>query len=265
MDAAAKYNINVVGTGSETIVCAHGFGCDQTAWHYLRPLLQERFRLVLFDYIGAGKSDAARVEAGKYGTLDGYVGDLIEVCDSLGLKAAVFMGHSVSCMIGMLTSIRRPELFSRMIMIGPSPRYINDHDYPGGFERETIDTLMYLMEKDFISWAKELAPVIMNTSNGEPLCQELVDNFCRVDPEIARQFAHATFYGDNRDDLRRCPVPSRSILCRNDSVSPLAVAKYVELHTPGNTLELIEGSGHCPHMSHPAETARLINEYLGQS
>lgn len=258
-----RNNVHILGKGTTTILLAHGFGCDQTAWSSLVPHLEKNYRLVLMDFVGAGGSDSTQFDRQKYATLSGYASDIIEICDSLELKDIVFTGHSVACMIGLMVSIQRPELFNRMIWIGPSPCYINKGEYYGGFAQETIDTMMGLIEKNYIRWAGEMAPAIMDEENDADLVQRLTDSFCRVDPAIAAHFARTTFLSDNRDDLGKCTVPSLTINCNHDIISPVSVIEYIRRHTPGNTFTIIEGRGHCPHMSHPWQTAERIREYLG--
>lgn len=265
MSSIEKHNVQVEGSGTKTLVLAHGFGCDQNAWNHLKSFLEQQYKLVSFDYIGAGGSDRSAFDPEKYSTLQGYATDLIGVCDALQLQHVVFVGHSVSCMIGLLASIRRPELFSHLVLIGPSPRYINEPGYAGGFDKETIETLMQLMEKDYMSWANQLAPAIMDVRNGEQLGKELTDSFCRVDPAIAKHFARTTFFGDNRKDIALCSVPSLIINCKEDIISPVEVVEYVHGKLPANTIAIIESTGHCPHMSAPKETSERIIQYLEQN
>lgn len=262
-DILKRNHVKVIGNGNRVILFAHGFGCDQNAWNRLTSFFSnEKNTLILFDYVGAGNSDISKYDAERYSTLNGYATDLIEICEALKLEHILFVGHSVSCMIGALAAIRNPSLFSNMIFIGPSPRYINDCDYTGGFEKETIDELLEVMEEDYISWARSMAPAIMDKENGDALGKELSDSFCYIDPVIAKQFARTTFLSDNRSDLPKIPVPSLTIQCTHDIISPLPVAEYVKKHAPGNQLFIIEGKGHCPHMSHPAETAQAILSYI---
>ena len=261
-DILQRNNVQVIGKGEQVILFAHGFGCDQNAWKYLTPAFTNNYKLLLFDYVGAGNSVTALYDKERYSTLGGYATDIIEICDALKLKNIIFIGHSVSCMIGMLASIRQPELFSKMIFIGPSPCYINDEQYTGGFERKTIDSLLEVMEEDYISWARSLAPQIMGEENDPALGTELADSFCYIDPHIAKQFARVTFLSDNRKDLSKLTVPSLTIQCVQDIIAPLAVGQFINQRTLNNTLVILDAHGHCPHMSHPRQTAAAIQQYL---
>lgn len=257
-----RNNVNVTGEGKKVILFAHGFGCDQKAWNHIKNSFTKNYKLVLFDFVGAGKSDLASYNPQKYSSLDGYVNDLVEICDALELKNAIFIGHSVSCMIGALASIKRPDIFEKLVFIGPSPCYISTGNYTGGFDQETIDSLLEVMEEDYISWARSIAPKIMNAQNGNELTAELSDSFCSIDPVIGKQFARVTFLSDNRKDLPLIPVKSLTIQCSDDMIAPLSVGQYMNANTPANTLKVIQAHGHCPHMSHPTETVNTINAFL---
>jgi len=255
-------NVNVLGKGEKVLVFAHGFGCDQNAWNYIKDFFIKDYKLVLLDFVGAGKSDLSSYDFKKYASLEGYVTDVIEICDELELSNAIFIGHSVSCMIGALAAIKRPELFEKLVFLGPAPCYISKDDYVGAFDQETIDSLLEVMEEDYISWARMTAPAIMNSQNGEGLTNELSDSFCSIDPTIAKQFARVTFLSDNRKDLPFIPVESLTIQCSDDMIAPLCVGKYIHEHTPNNTLRVLEAHGHCPHMSHPIQTVEAIKAFL---
>jgi len=257
-----RNNVNVFGEGNKVLFFAHGFGCDQKAWNHIKGKFLKNYSLVLFDYVGAGNSDIGSYNSEKYSSLDGYVSDLLEICDKLEIRNAVFIGHSVSCMIGTLASIKRPEIFEKLIFIGPSPCYINTQDYIGGFDQEAIDSLLEVMEEDYISWARSIAPEIMNSHNGNELTEELSDSFCSIDPIISKQFARVTFLSDNRNDLPLIPVESLTIQCSDDMIAPLCVGEYINEHTPNNILVVLEAHGHCPHMSHPTETYNAITAFL---
>ncbi len=262
MSVLKRNNINIIGEGTKVLLLAHGFGCDQNAWNRMKNFFTQDYKLVLLDFVGAGKSDIASYNPQKYSSLDGYVEDIIEICDSLALKDVIFIGHSVSCMIGALASIRRTDIFEKLIFIGPSPCYISSGDYNGGFDQEAIDSLLEVMEEDYITWARSIAPAIMNSQNGNELTGELTDSFCAIDPVIAKQFARVTFLSDNRKDLPLINVESLTIQCSNDMIAPLSVGKYVHENTPKNTLTVLEANGHCPHMSHPNETVNAIFSFL---
>lgn len=246
------------------MVFAHGFGCDQNMWRFITPAFENDFKIVLFDYVGSGKSDLSAYRAERYSNLEGYASDLIEICDALGLVDAIFVGHSVSSVIGMLASIARPELFERLILVGPSPSYINDPaaDYVGGFDRKDIEGLLDLMDKNYIGWASFLAPGIMKNEDRPELTTELRESFCSTDPQIARRFAEATFFADNRADLAKVTIPSLIMQCSDDIIAPLSVGDYLHENLAGSTLRVMQATGHCPHMSHPDETIELIKEYL---
>lgn len=258
----ARNNVNVFGAGSRPLVFAHGFGCDQNMWRFVAPAFEEEYRVVLFDYVGAGKSDLSAYDPKRYADLKGYSRDLLEVCEALDLRDAVFVGHSVSAMIGALAAIEQPERFSRLILVGPSPCYINDGDYVGGFEREDVEGLLRMMEKNYIGWASFLAPAIMKNEERPELAGELKDSFCSTDPVIAHQFAEVTFLSDNRRDVPKVPTPSLIMQCSDDVIAPLSVGQYLEAHLPNSTLVVMQATGHCPHVSHPEETIAVMKKYL---
>jgi sigma-B regulation protein RsbQ len=258
-----RNNVKVFGKGIQPMLFAHGFGCDQNMWRFVTPAFEDDYRIVLFDYVGSGKSDLQAYSPERYGDLQGYVQDVLDVCASLGLKDVIFVGHSVSGVVGMLASIREPERFERLILVGPSPRYINDPpDYIGGFEREDIVGLLDVMEKNYIGWANFLAPVVMKNQERPELTRELEESFCSTDPKIARRFAETTFFSDNRDDLSKVTVPSLIMQCSEDAIAPLEVGEFLSRHLPQSTLRVMSATGHCPHMSHPEETIQIIKEYL---
>lgn len=257
--------MRVFGSGPQAMVFAHGFGCDQNMWRFVTPAFESDFKIVLFDYVGSGKSDLSAYRAERYSNLDGYVSDVIEICDALDLVDAIFVGHSVSSVVGILASIERPDLFERLILIGPSPSYINDPEtgYIGGFDRNDIEGLLDLMDKNYIGWANFLAPSIMKNPERPELANELQESFCSTDPEIARRFAEATFFADNRADLANVTTPSLIMQCSDDIIAPLSVGDYLHEHLAGSSLRVMQATGHCPHMSHPDETIGMIKEYLG--
>jgi sigma-B regulation protein RsbQ len=247
------------------MVFAHGFGCDQNMWRFITPAFEDDYRIVLFDYVGSGKSDWAAYRLDRYSCLEGYARDVLEICDELDLREIIFVAHSVSSMIGVLAANSRPDRFSRLIMIGPSPCYINDENYVGGFERSDIDALLDTMERNYLGWASFLTPIIMRNADRPELARELEASFCSTDPEIARRFAHATFFSDNRGDLRRVQTPSLLLQCSEDAIAPVTVGEYLQRELPESTLRVMAATGHCPHMSHPEETIRLMKEYLAGS
>jgi sigma-B regulation protein RsbQ len=261
-----RNNVKVFGRGTQPMLFAHGFGCDQNMWRFVTPAFERDYRIVLFDYVGSGKSDLTAYDATRYATLDGYAEDVLDVCRALDLTDVVFVGHSVSSMVGVIAANQEPDRFSRLILVGPSPRYINDGpDYVGGFERADIEGLLETMEKNYIGWANFLAPAVMKNPERPELSQELEASFCSTDPVIARRFAEATFFADNRADLPAVRVPSLIMQCSDDMIAPLAVGDYLNRTLPGSTLIVLSATGHCPHMSHPDETIRVIQEYLAAS
>ena len=263
-DIIARNNVKVFGRGSQPMMFAHGFGCDQNMWRYITPAFKDDYRIVLFDYVGSGKSDLSAYDAERYGSLDGYAQDVLDVCHALNLRDVVFVGHSVSSVVGALASTREPELFARLIMVGPSARYLNDApDYVGGFERRDIEGLLDMMDNNYIGWASFLAPVIMKNEERPELSKELEESFCSTDPVIARRFAEVTFFSDNRADLARVTVPTLILQCSDDAIAPVEVGKYVERNIANSTFRLLQATGHCPHVSHPEETVETIRGYLG--
>ncbi len=219
-------------------------------------------KIVLFDFIGAGNTDTADYDQTKYSNLKGYADDLLEVCHSLDLKNVIFIGHSVSCMIGVLASIKDPGVFKRLIMVGPSPYYINEGDYMGGFEKEDIDELLELMDEDFQAWARSMSPNIMRNPDRPELAEELADLLCASDPVIAKSFAKVTFLSDNREDLSRLSVESITLQCQEDIIAPLTVGTYIKNIAPLNQLVNLNATGHCPHMSQPEELIRVLKQYI---
>lgn len=241
---------------------AHGFGCDQNMWRFITPAFENDYKIILFDYVGAGKSDVTAYNPERYASLQGYAQDVLDICDELQLNDVIFVGHSVSSMIGLLAALEHPGYFARLVMIGPSPSYINDGAYKGGFERRDIEDLLETMEKNYIGWANFLAPNIMGNTDRPELGAELTESFCSTDPVIARQFAQATFFSDNRSDLQKNRIPALVLQCSDDIIAPLEVGEYVSANLPGSTLRIMKATGHCPHMSAPAETIALMKDYL---
>lgn len=259
----ARNNVKIFGAGTQPMLFAHGFGCDQNMWRYVAPAFADDYKVVLFDYVGSGRSDLAAYDPERYATLSGYADDVLEIIHALDLHDVIFVGHSVSAMIGVLAANREPDRFARLILIGPSPRYINDPpEYAGGFERADIEGLLDMMDKNFIGWANFLAPVIMKNADRPELGQELEQSFCSTDPVIARRFAEATFFSDNRADLPRMHVPTLVLQCTDDAIAPDAVGEYVSRTLPNAKLQHMRATGHCPHMSHPEETIALMREFL---
>jgi sigma-B regulation protein RsbQ len=265
-DIITRNNVKVSGRGTQPMLFAHGFGCDQNMWRFVTPAFEDDYRIVLFDYVGSGQSDLAAYDPERYSSLAGYAQDVLDICAALDLRDVVFVGHSVSSMIGVLAANAEPERFERLVLVGPSPRYVNDApDYVGGFERSDIEGLLETMERNYIGWANFLAPAIMKNPEHPELSAELEASFCSTDPVIARRFAEATFFADNRADLAAVRVPSLIMQCTDDMIAPLPVGNYLRDALPGSTLRVMRATGHCPHMSHPDETIAVIREYLDGS
>jgi sigma-B regulation protein RsbQ len=244
---------------------AHGFGCDQNMWRFVTSAFEDDYKIVLLDYVGSGKSDLAAYDSERYARLEGYAEDVLDVVHELDLRDIIFVGHSVSSMIGVLAANKEPDRFAELILIGPSPRYINDSpSYVGGFERPDIDGLLETMDKNYIGWANYLAPAIMQNADRPELGEELTESFCSTDPVIARRFAEATFFADNRADLKHVRIPSLILQCTDDIIAPRVVGEYVHDELADSTLKIMSATGHCPHMSAPEETIALMKEYLAE-
>jgi sigma-B regulation protein RsbQ len=259
-----RHNVRTFGAGAVPLVFAHGFGCDQNMWRFITPAFERDYRVVLFDYLGHGGSDASQYEPGRYQTLAGYVSDVLDICAALDVQRGVFVGHSVSAMIGALASIREPNRFDALVMIGPSPRYINDDGYVGGFAREDIDELLDALESNYLGWSSSMAPVIMGRADRPEFGAELTNSFCRTDPAVARQFARTTFLSDNRADLARIPARTLVLQCANDVIAPASVGRFVHEQIPNSVLVNMQASGHCPNLSAPEETIAAIKAFLGR-
>jgi sigma-B regulation protein RsbQ len=258
-----RLNVTVQGEPSgQPIVFAHGFGCDQNMWRDVWPAFADRYRIVLFDHVGYGNSDAAAFDASRYATLQAYADDVLAICEELGLEDVVFVGHSVSAMIGVLAANADPERFSRLVLIGPSPRYIDDADYTGGFTQADVEGLLDSLESNYLGWSQQMAPVIMGNEDRPELGEELTNSFCRTDPEIASHFARVTFLSDNRADLEHVGIPCLVLQCSQDAIAPEAVGHYVADRLPQGTLVLMEATGHCPNLSAPGETVDAIRSFL---
>jgi sigma-B regulation protein RsbQ len=262
----SRNHVKVHGTGSDVLLYAHGFGCNQTMWNSVMSAFATTHKQVLFDYVGSGQSDLAAFNATRYSSLDGYASDVLDVCDALGLEEGVtFVGHSVSSSIGILASIRRPKLFKRLVLLGPNPCFVNHpQDYVGGFERQDLEELLELMDKNYIGWAHYLAPVVAGPDGGDTVSGNLSESFCSTDPVVARIFAQATFFADNREDLKSVTRPCLILQHRQDSLAPLAVGNYLHQHLRDSTLKVLEAAGHCAHMSHPELVVSAIRDFIEQ-
>ena len=260
-DVLLRNNVKITGEG-QPMLFAHGFGCDQKMWRFITPAFEKDYQLILFDYVGAGNSDKSAYDIEKYNDLNGYVQDILDIVTTLDLKNVILIAHSVSCMISLLSSIKEPHRFAKMVFIGPSACYINNGAYVGGFEKKDILDLLETMEKNYIEWANFLAPAIMKNPENPELGKELNQSFCSTDPTIAKQFAAVTFLSDNRKDLSKMTTPTLLLQCTNDLLAPKEVGEYLHREIPGSTLKIMNATGHCPHMSAPGETVSLIKNYL---
>ncbi|MCW2714813.1 MAG: alpha/beta hydrolase fold protein [Frankiales bacterium] len=244
------------------MVFAHGFGCDQGMWRYVAPAFEQTHRVVLFDQVGAGGSDLSAYDPAKYSRLEGYASDVVEIVQALDLRPVTFVGHSVSAMIGVLAAAERPELFERLVLVGPSPRYVDDVDYRGGFTADEIEELLETMDGNYLGWSAHIAPVIMGVPGRPELASELTSSFCRTDPTIARRFARTTFLSDNRADLSRVQTPSLVVQCRDDVIAPLEVGQYVSERLRDCHLAVLDATGHCPNLSAPDQLVAAMRQYL---
>ncbi|MEN3539389.1 alpha/beta hydrolase [Microbispora sp. ZYX-F-249] len=263
MSVMVRNNVRITGRpDGRPMVFAHGFGCDQNMWRLVAPAFEDEYRIVLFDYVGAGDSDLSAYSPERYSSLQGYAQDVLDICAELDLTGAVFVGHSVSAMIGALAAIREPARFRALVMVGPSPRYIDDESYVGGFSAADIEELLESLDSNYLGWSSAMAPVIMGNPDRPELGAELTNSFCRTDPDIAKRFATVTFMSDNRADLSRVPVRSLILQCSDDVIAPVEVGKYVHENIPGSELVLMRATGHCPNLSAPEETISAIKAFL---
>lgn len=262
MGVIARNNVRVHGTGDRAMVFAHGFGCDQNMWRFVEPKFQKDFKTILFDQVGAGNSDLAAYDREKYSTLRGYARDVVEIGRELGLKDAVFVGHSVSAMIGVLAVLEAPGLFGKLVMIGPSARYIDDGDYVGGFGASQIEELLQFLEVNHMGWSAQMAPAIMGNAERPELGEELTNSFCRTDPEIAKRFARVTFTSDNRSDLTSINIPTLILQCSEDVIAPQAAGEFVRDSIPDSRFVVLEATGHCPNLSAPDEVIAAMRNFV---
>ena len=257
-----RNHVQVTGRGTPTLMFSHGFGCDQNMWRLVAPAFAASHRVVLFDHVGAGRSDLSAYSRQKYGTLNGYAADVLDICRELQLSDVVFVGHSVSAMIGVLAAKQEPERFSGLVLIGPSPRYIDDQGYVGGFSRADIDGLLTALDSNYLGWASQMAPAIMGNADRPDLGAELTNSFCRTDPDIASHFARVTFLSDNRKDLSEVSIPTLILQCSDDMIAPYAVGEYVHAQMASSRLLVMKATGHCPNLSAPAETTTSIQDFV---
>ena len=257
-----RNNVQIRGNGPTTLVFVHGFGCDQNMWRLMAPAFETRFRTVLVDLVGSGCSDLSAYNRQKYDSLQGHADDMIEVIEELAVGPVIFVGHSVSAMIGVLAGVKAPEKFVGQVMVGPSPCYINEADYTGGFTRQDIDTLLETLESNYLGWSSSMAPAIMGAPEQPELGQELTNSFCRTDPEIAKHFARVTFLSDHRADLAQLDLPTLILQSSDDLIAQQFVGEYMHRTLPRSTLRIINNIGHCPHLSQPAACISAVEEFL---
>jgi sigma-B regulation protein RsbQ len=259
----ARNNVRITGKdGAQAIVFAHGFGCDQNMWRFVAPAFEKDYRVVLFDHVGSGHSDLAAYNRARYDSLQGYADDVLDICRTLSLHGAIFVGHSVSSMIGVLAAIKEPDRFDRLVLVGPSPRYIDEPGYVGGFSREDIEGLLESLDSNYLGWSSAMAPVIMGNPDRPELGAELTNSFCRTDPQIASHFARVTFLSDNRADLAKVRTRSLVLQCSEDAIAPDAVGRYVHEQIAGSEMVKLRATGHCPNLSAPEETIAAIKAFL---
>ncbi|MBK0402716.1 alpha/beta hydrolase [Adhaeribacter sp. BT258] len=262
MDVLKRNNVTVTGQGQTPMLFAHGYGCDQNMWRFITPAFQKDYKIVLFDHVGFGNSDVSGYTPKRYGSLQAYADDVLEICETLGLKDVIFVGHSVSAMIGVLAAIKNPDIFQKLILIGPSPRYINEPGYTGGFSREDINGLLESLDGNYLAWAAAIAPLIMGNAEKPELSEELTASFCRSHEEFAKNFAYLTFLSDNRADLKKLRTRSLILQCKEDIIAPLEVGEYLKEQLPDSELVVMEATGHCPNLSAPEETIKAIEDFL---
>jgi sigma-B regulation protein RsbQ len=262
MSIRERHHINILGKGEQTMIFAHGYGCDQNMWRLVTPAFADRYRIVLYDLVGSGRSDLRAYDRSKYATLQGHADDVVAIVKELADTPVIFVGHSVSAMIGLLAGVAAPDRFRAQVMIGPSPCYINDSDYVGGFSRADIEGLLDTLDSNYLGWASAMAPKIMGAPDKPELGEELTNSFCRTDPEIAKHFARVTFLSDNRADLAKLQTPTLLLQCSDDMIAPRSVGDYLRSHIPNSKLRLIQNIGHCPHLSAPGAIVEAMNEYL---
>ena len=262
MKVTDRNHVVVKGKGSQVIMFSHGYGCDQNMWRYVTPAFEEDYKVILFDHVGAGRSDLSAFVPRKYEKLEGYADDILEIAAALNLNDIIFVGHSVSALIGIIASLKSPGLFKLLILVGPSPSYINDGDYVGGFTQPQIDELLESLDNNHLGWSMAMAPVIMGNPERKELSEELANSFCRTDPAIAKHFARTTFLTDKRELLASVKTPSLILQCSEDVIAPLAVGEYMHKHISGSKLVIMRATGHCPNLSAPRETIDAITQFL---
>jgi sigma-B regulation protein RsbQ len=262
MDVQQRNNVQVSGSGATTVVFAHGFGCDQNMWRLLRPSFESTHRVVVFDQVGSGLSDLGAYDRERYGSLHGYADDLLQILDRHAQGPVIFVGHSVSAMIGVLADLKAPGRIAAHLMVSPSPCYINHGDYIGGFTGEDIDSLLETLDSNYLGWASAMAPQVMGAPGQPELRDELTNSFCRTDPEVAKHFARVTFTSDHRAELPHLRTPTLILQCDDDLIAPISVGQYMHRVMPHSTLKVIHNTGHCPHLSAPDSSVQAMHDFL---
>lgn len=258
----ARHAVRTIGANGRPMLFAHGFGCDQNMWNAVAPAFSDDFQVVLFDHVGAGRSDLSAFDPARYATLDGYAEDVVAICEALALRDIIFVGHSVSASIGIRAALLRPDLFADLILIGPSPCYLDDGDYRGGFTVDALEEMLELMSGNFLGWSQAMAPAIMGNPDRPELGARLEESFCRTDPRIAAHFARVTFFSDTRSDLPHMRTPALVMQCSQDVIAPDEVGRYVAERLPRGHFIQLQATGHCPHVSHPEEVIVQMRRYL---
>ena len=262
MDAVIRNNVVIKGNSASPMMFAHGFGCDQNMWRFVYPAFEDSHEIILFDHVGAGHSDLSAYSNEKYSSLEGYATDILEIAKELKLKDIIFVGHSVSSMIGIIAASKSPELFKKLILVCPSPSYINDGDYVGGFSKDQIEELLDSLEKNHLGWSMAMAPIIMGNPERKELSDELENSFCRTNPEIAKQFARTTFLSDSRNILSEVKILALILQCSEDVIAPESVGEFVHANMLNSKLVVMNATGHCPNLSAPEETIAAIKAFL---
>jgi sigma-B regulation protein RsbQ len=257
-----RSNVKVIGKGDQPMLFIHGFGCDQNMWRFVTPAFEERYKIILIDLVGCGKSDDSAYDPEKYDTLQGHVNDVLEICSLLALKNIILVGHSISANISLLSSISNNKIFEKLIFVCPSPKFLNEDGYTGGFDQKDIDGLIDAIESNYLGWSKAIAPVIMSNVERPELSNELEESFCSNNPEIAIHFAKVTFLCDNRNDLAKVKTKTLVLQSKTDNLAAVSVGEYVHDNIKNSVFKVLETNGHCPHLSHPNETILAIKEFL---
>ncbi|KQQ45069.1 sigma factor sigB regulation protein rsbQ [Duganella sp. Leaf126] len=265
MSVQQRNNVHCHGDGEHTMMFVHGYGCDQSMWRFIHPAYSRRYKIVLLDLTGSGGSDLSAYDRDKYADLHGHAQDILEIIELYAKGKVIFVGHSVSAMIGLLASIQRPERFAAQVMIGPSPSFINDGDYVGGFNAEDVDQLLKMIDENYLDWSRQMVPAIMGAPNQPHLTRELLTRFERNDQDIARHFARVTFTADHRADLARSTIPSLVLQCSDDLLAPREVGIYLREHLPNSVVKMVSNVGHCPHLSAPEDSSAYIDAFLSRN